>query len=45
MGRLEPFFTAYPWTDEFSEVIDVRSPAEFSEDHVPGAVRYAASVL
>jgi tRNA 2-selenouridine synthase len=24
--------------DEFDEVIDVRSPSEFAEDHVPGAV-------
>jgi tRNA 2-selenouridine synthase len=24
--------------DEFDEIIDVRSPAEFAEDHVPGAV-------
>ena len=23
---------------EFDEVIDVRSPAEFAEDHVPGAI-------
>jgi len=25
-------------TDEFDEIIDVRSPAEFAEDHMPGAV-------
>ena len=24
--------------DEFDEIIDVRSPAEFAEDHMPGAV-------
>jgi tRNA 2-selenouridine synthase len=23
---------------EFDEIIDVRSPAEFAEDHIPGAV-------
>ena len=23
---------------EFDEIIDVRSPAEFAEDHVPGAI-------
>lgn len=26
--------------DGFDEVIDVRSPAEFDEDHIPGAVNY-----
>jgi len=25
---------------DFDEIIDVRSPAEFAEDHVPGAVNY-----
>ena len=24
--------------DEFSEIIDVRAPEEFAEDHLPGAV-------
>ncbi|MGE5493649.1 MAG: rhodanese-like domain-containing protein, partial [Actinomycetota bacterium] len=24
--------------DAFDEIIDVRSPAEFEEDHVPGAI-------
>ncbi|HEX4918751.1 MAG TPA: tRNA 2-selenouridine(34) synthase MnmH [Limnobacter sp.] len=24
--------------DDFSEIIDVRSPAEFEEDHIPGAI-------
>ena len=38
MGQLQPFFTSYPWTESFSEVIDVRSPAEFAIDHVPGAI-------
>lgn len=27
--------------DEFDEVIDVRSPAEFADDHVPGAINCA----
>lgn len=27
---------------EFDEIIDVRSPAEFAEDHVPGAINYPA---
>ena len=35
---LEPTSIHYPWTKEYTEVIDVRSPSEFSEDHIPGAV-------
>lgn len=35
---LQPNPVGYPWTENFTEVIDVRSPAEFDEDHVPGAV-------
>lgn len=35
---LQPYSVEYPWTETFSEVIDVRSPAEFAEDHIPGAV-------
>ncbi|MEN9224099.1 MAG: tRNA 2-selenouridine(34) synthase MnmH [Thermostichus sp. HHBFW_bins_43] len=31
-------FTAEPWLHTYSEIIDVRSPAEFVEDHWPGAV-------
>ncbi|MEN9223125.1 MAG: tRNA 2-selenouridine(34) synthase MnmH [Thermostichus sp. BF3_bins_97] len=31
-------FTAEPWLHTYSEIIDVRSPAEFAEDHWPGAV-------
>ena len=27
---------------KFDEVIDVRSPAEFAEDHVPGAINLPA---
>ena len=29
----------------FDEVIDVRSPAEFEEDHVPGASEYCCASL
>lgn len=35
---LQPISTTYPWTQSFSDVIDVRSPSEFAEDHVPGAL-------
>lgn len=28
--------------DEFDEIIDVRSPAEFAEDHIPGAINCPA---
>ncbi len=31
-------FTAEPWLHTYSEIIDVRSPAEFAEDHWPGAI-------
>ena len=27
-----------PQLDEFDEIIDVRTPAEFAEDHIPGAI-------
>ena len=27
-------------TQEFEEIIDVRTPAEFAEDHIPGAVNF-----
>ncbi len=33
-----PIYTSAPWTLTFSEVIDVRSPSEFAEDHWPGAI-------
>jgi tRNA 2-selenouridine synthase len=33
---IERYFPADP--DRFSEVVDVRSPAEFAEDHIPGAI-------
>lgn len=31
-------YTQPPWTETYSEIIDVRSPAEFAEDHMPGAI-------
>lgn len=37
------YVTATPWENEFqdySEIIDVRSPAEFAEDHIPGAINF-----
>jgi tRNA 2-selenouridine synthase len=30
--------TANPWSGPWTEIIDVRSPAEFAEDHIPGAI-------
>ncbi|WP_009633878.1 tRNA 2-selenouridine(34) synthase MnmH [Synechocystis sp. PCC 7509] len=33
-----PTFTHQPWKDTYSEIIDVRSPAEFAEDCIPGAI-------
>jgi tRNA 2-selenouridine synthase len=39
---LSPFFTAQFWGQgvpfPYDEVIDVRSPLEFAEDHIPGAI-------
>ena len=26
--------------DQFSEIVDVRSPSEFQDDHIPGAIIY-----
>jgi tRNA 2-selenouridine synthase len=31
---------AAPGLDRFDAVIDVRAPAEFAEDHLPGAVNW-----
>ncbi|WP_218082876.1 tRNA 2-selenouridine(34) synthase MnmH [Anthocerotibacter panamensis] len=31
-------YTDAPWSIPYSEVIDVRSPKEYAEDHMPGAV-------
>ncbi len=33
-----PTYTKHPWTEAYSEIIDVRSPSEFAEDHIPGAI-------
>ncbi|MBW4562573.1 MAG: tRNA 2-selenouridine(34) synthase MnmH [Mojavia pulchra JT2-VF2] len=31
-------YTQQPWAETYSEIIDVRSPSEFAEDHIPGAI-------
>ncbi|NEP15145.1 MAG: tRNA 2-selenouridine(34) synthase MnmH [Symploca sp. SIO2C1] len=33
-----PKYTQKPWTETYSEIIDVRSPGEYVEDHLPGAI-------
>jgi tRNA 2-selenouridine synthase len=33
-----PVYTKQPWIETYSEIIDVRSPSEFAEDHIPGAI-------
>lgn len=33
-----PEYTQQPWTEAYSEIIDVRSESEFAEDRVPGAI-------
>jgi tRNA 2-selenouridine synthase len=33
-----PTYTQQPWTQTYSEIIDVRSPSEFAEDRIPGAI-------
>lgn len=33
-----PAYTEQPWAETYSEIIDVRSPSEFTEDHIPGAI-------
>ena len=33
-----PTYTQQPWTETYSEIIDVRSQGEFAEDHIPGAI-------
>ena len=38
MRKTEPITVAQ--LGSFDEIIDVRSPAEFEEDHIPGAVSY-----
>jgi tRNA 2-selenouridine synthase len=36
--RLQNFQDILPELQEFSTIIDVRSPGEFAEDHIPGAI-------
>ncbi|HEY9673288.1 MAG TPA: tRNA 2-selenouridine(34) synthase MnmH [Waterburya sp.] len=33
-----PKYTLQPWTQLYSEIIDVRSESEFAEDHMPDAI-------
>jgi tRNA 2-selenouridine synthase len=33
-----PEYTLQPWTQLYSEIIDVRSESEFAEDHMPDAI-------
>ena len=33
-----PIYTQQPWTESYSEIIDVRSPSEYVEDRIPGAI-------
>ncbi|WP_017314748.1 tRNA 2-selenouridine(34) synthase MnmH [Mastigocladopsis repens] len=33
-----PTYTKQPWTETYSEIIDVRSSSEFAEDHIPNAI-------
>lgn len=35
---LLPFAEILPQLDRFDSIIDVRSPSEFAEDHIPGAI-------
>ncbi|MBV8887971.1 MAG: tRNA 2-selenouridine(34) synthase MnmH [Chroococcidiopsidaceae cyanobacterium CP_BM_RX_35] len=35
---LSPMYTQQPWAETYSEIIDVRSRSEFTEDHIPGAI-------
>ncbi len=35
---LLPFPEILPQLDQFDAIVDVRSPAEFAEDHIPGAI-------
>ena len=35
---LSPAYTQQPWAETYSEIIDVRSPSEFAQDHIPGAI-------
>ncbi|HEY9632021.1 MAG TPA: tRNA 2-selenouridine(34) synthase MnmH [Coleofasciculaceae cyanobacterium] len=33
-----PDYTQQPWSETYSEIIDVRSESEFAEDHIPSAI-------
>ncbi len=33
-----PIRTSLDWTEPFDDIIDVRSPSEFADDHIPGAL-------
>jgi len=33
-----PRYTQQPWAENYSEIIDVRSPSEFAEDRIPNAI-------
>ncbi len=33
-----PTYQKFPWKENYSEIIDVRSENEFAEDHIPGAI-------
>lgn len=33
-----PTYTKQPWTETYSEIVDVRSPSEYAEDRLPGAI-------
>ncbi|GAB1545413.1 tRNA 2-selenouridine(34) synthase MnmH [Scytonema sp. NUACC21] len=33
-----PTYTKQPWTETYSEIIDVRSPSEYGEDRIPSAI-------
>lgn len=38
MYKTVELYAPEAWAEAFDEIIDVRSPAEFAEDHVPGAI-------
>ena len=38
--QLSTFSAVLPQLAEFDTIIDVRSPSEFAEDHIPGAINY-----
>ncbi|RMF24485.1 MAG: tRNA 2-selenouridine(34) synthase MnmH [Cyanobacteria bacterium J083] len=38
MPKPEIRYTQNPWQNQYSEIIDVRSPTEYAEDHIPSAI-------